>query len=107
MTDNKELVRLRELAGIVGEDELSYLEDPNELDDIPSVKLHLDDAGNMRVEVSAFFHSPDNRKTALLKNNPALQDLVMKAIQMQMQKAFRRSVHGVLGIPYGLPENKK
>jgi len=26
----------------------------------------------------------------------------MKAIQIESQKAFRKAVHGVLGIPYGL-----
>jgi hypothetical protein len=31
----------------------------------------------------------------------------MKAIQMEAQKAFRRAVHSVLGIPYGLPESEK
>ena len=41
----------------------------------------------------------------LLKNNLALQDLLMKAIQIESQKMFRKTIHGVLGIPYGLKEN--
>ena len=56
--------------------------------------------------MSALYHDSTNGKIALLKNNPALQELVMKAIQMETQKAFRRAVHGVLGIPYGLKEVK-
>lgn len=99
--------RFQELAGIVGEDEHSMLIDPNPADDVPSVKLDIDENGNMKIELSAFFHSKDNGKIPLLANNPALQEVVMKAIQIESQKAFRKAVHGVLGIPYGLPENKK
>lgn len=99
--------RLQELAGIVGEEEHNYLKDPNPGDDVPSVKLDIDDNGTMRIELSAFFHDRSNGKIPLLKDNPALQDVVMKAIQIESQKAFRKAVHGVLGIPYGLPENKK
>ena len=98
--------RLQELAGIVGEDEHSMLIDPNPLDDLPSVKLDIDENGTMRIQLSAFFHSKDNGKIPLLADNPALQNVVMKAIQIESQKAFRKAVHGVLGIPYGLPENK-
>lgn len=98
--------RLQELAGIVGEEETNYLEDPNPLDDVPSVELEIDDNGTMRIQLSAFFHSKDNGKIPLLKDNPALQDVVMKAIQIESQKAFRKAVHGVLGIPYGLKEKK-
>jgi hypothetical protein len=98
--------RLQELAGIVGEEETNYLEDPNPLDDVPSVELEIDDNGVMKIQLTAFFHSSDNGKVPLLKDNPALQDVVMKAIQIESQKAFRKAVHGVLGIPYGLPENK-
>jgi hypothetical protein len=98
--------RLQELAGIVDEEESNYLEDPNPGDDVPSVKLDIDDNGTMRIQLSAFFHDRSNGKIPLLANNPALQDVVMKAIQIEAQKAFRRAVHGVLGIPYGLPETK-
>jgi len=31
---------------------------------------------------------------------------MMKAVQIESQKAFRKAVHGVLGIPYGLKEKK-
>jgi hypothetical protein len=84
------------------ESESNYMEDPNPLDDVPSVKLDIDDNGTMRIELSALFHNKDNGKIPLLKDNPALQDVVMKAIQIESQKAFRKAVHGVLGIPYGL-----
>lgn len=99
-----EVKRLQELAGVVGEEEHNYLEDPNPTDDVPSVKLDIDDNGLMKIELTAFFHTKDNGKVPLLINNPALQEVVMKAIQIESQKAFRKAVHGVLGIPYGLPE---
>jgi len=102
-----EIKRMQQLAGLVGEEEHNYLEDPNPGDDLPSVRLDIDDNGTMKIELSAFFHNKDNGKIPLLANNPALQDVVMKAIQIESQKAFRKAVHGVLGIPYGLPENKK
>lgn len=108
MKNLKEVSRLRELAGIgrVKEEEHNFLEDPNPLDDVPSVKLDINDDGMMKIEVSSFFHTPNNGKVSLLVGNPVLQDLVMKAVQAETQKAFRRAVHGVLGIPYNLPENK-
>jgi len=99
-----EAKRLQELAGVVNEYEHNYLEDPNPVDDIPSVKLDIDDNGMMKIELTAFFHTSGNGKVPLLKNNPALQEVVMKAIQIESQKAFRKAIHGVLGIPYGLPE---
>jgi hypothetical protein len=101
-----EAKRLQELAGVVDEEEHNHLPDRELMDDIPSVKLYINDHGMMRIKLSAFYHDPSNGKIALLKDNPALQELVMKAIQMETQKAFRRAVHGVLGIPYGLKETK-
>jgi len=102
-----EIKRLKELAGITLEGEHNYLFDPELMDDIPSVKLNINDHGMMRINLSALYHDSSNGKMALLKDNPVLQELVMKAIQMETQKAFRKAVHGVLGIPYGLPENSK
>jgi hypothetical protein len=98
--------RMQELAGIVDEEEHNYLPDLELMDDLPSVKLYINDHGMMRIKLSAFYHDPSNGKIPLLINNPALQELVMKAIQMETQKAFRRAIHGVLGIPYGLKETK-
>jgi hypothetical protein len=103
----EEIKRFKELAGIVSEDEHNFLPDPDSIDDIPSVKLDIDDQGLMKIQLSAFYHGPENGKIPLLKDNPVLQELVMKAIQEESQKAFRRAVHGVLGIPYGLPESSK
>lgn len=97
-----EVERMQKLAGVVHEEEHAILYDPNPLDDITSVKLDIDDDNNMRIQLSAFYHDSSNGKIPLLKDNPALQELVMKAIQLESQKAFRRAVHGVLGIPYGL-----
>ena len=95
------------LENYMEEEEHNMLAEPEEIDDIPSVKLDIDDNGLMKIELTAFYHGPENGKIPLLINNPALQEVVMKAIQLESQKAFRRAVHGVLGIPYGLPENKK
>jgi hypothetical protein len=106
-----EVKHFQKIAGILKESDYSlemkeeeenFMIDDNPMDDIPSVKLDIDDDGNMTIQLSAFFHSKDNGKIALLKHNPALQDVVMKAIQIRSQKAFREAVHGVLGIPYGL-----
>jgi len=107
MKQLNEVKRLQTLAGVVAEKESNYLEDPDVIDDIPSVKLDIDDNGLMKIELSAFYHGPENGKIPLLINNPVLQELVMKAIQVESQKAFRRAVHGVLGVPYGLPEDHK
>jgi hypothetical protein len=100
-----DLKRLKELAGI-GEEEVNMIPDENPLDDIPGIKIEIDDNNNMLVQMSAQYHDSTNGKIALLKDNPVLQELVMKAIQMEAQKAFRKAVHGVLGIPYGLKEAK-
>lgn len=80
--------------------------DPQHVDDIPSVKLHVDDNENLAIQISAFYHGPENKKIPLLVGNKVLQDLLLKAFQVESQKMFRRVVHGVLGIPYGLPENE-
>ena len=100
-----ELKRFQELAGIQ-ESEVNILPDENPLDDIPGIAINIDDSNNMMVQMSALYHDSTNGKIALLKDNPALQELVMKAIQQETQKAFRKAVHGVLGIPYGLKETK-
>lgn len=103
-----EVKQLQKIAGILKEstemeeNEFNAMIDDNPMDDVPSVKMDIDDEGNMFIQLSAFFHSKDNGKIPLLKDNPALQDVVMKAIQIESQKAFRKAVHGVLGIPYGL-----
>jgi len=99
-----EAKRLQELAGVVSEAEDNTIPDENPMDDVPGIAIHVDDDNNMRVQLSTLYHDSTNGKIALLKNNPALQEVVMKAIQIETQKAFRKAVHGVLGIPYGLPE---
>lgn len=101
----EDLKRLKELAGIK-EEEFNTLPDENPLDDVPGIQIKIDDNNNMLVQMSAQYHDSTNGKIALLKNNPVLQEVVMKAIQIEAQKAFRKAVHGVLGIPYGLKETK-
>jgi hypothetical protein len=100
-----ELKRFQELAGIQ-EREFNIIPDENPLDDVPGIAIDIDDDNNMFVQMSALYHDSTNGKIALLKDNPALQELVMKAIQQETQKAFRKAVHGILGIPYGLKETK-
>ena len=100
-----DLKRLKELAGIK-EEEMNMLPDENPLDDAPGIQIKIDDNNNMLVQMSAQYHDSTNGKIAILKDNPALQEVVMKAIQIEAQKAFRKAVHGVLGIPYGLKETK-
>ena len=100
-----ELKRLRELAGLEVE-ETNILPDENPLDDSPGIMIDIDDNNNMFVQMSAQYHDSTNGKIALLKDNPALQEVLMKSIQIEAQKAFRKAVHGVLGIPYGLKEAK-
>lgn len=102
-----EVKRMQKLAGVANEEEQNILVDPNPVDDVPSVKLDIDENGTMKIELSAFFHTKDNGKIPLLADNPALQEVLMKAIQIESQKAFRKAVHGVLGLPYGLPEGSK
>lgn len=82
-------------------------EDPQHIDDIPSVKLYVDDNEKLTIQISAFYHGPENKKIPLLVGNEVLQDLLLKAFQIESQKMFRKVVHGVLGEPYGLPENIK
>ena len=100
-----ELKRLKELAGIE-EEEVNILPDENPLDDVPGIEIKIDDNNNMLVQMSAQYHDSTNGKIAMLKDNPTLQEVLMKAIQIESQKAFRKAVHGVLGIPYGLKESK-
>ena len=100
-----ELKRLKELAGIE-EEEVNILPDENPLDDVPGIEIKIDGNNNMFVQMSAQYHDSTNGKIAMLKDNPALQEVLMKAIQIESQKAFRKAVHGVLGIPYGLKESK-
>lgn len=97
-----EIKRMQKLAGVVQEEEFNIAPDENYMDDIPGIAIYIDDNNNMRVQLSSQYHDSTNGKIALLKNNPALQELVMKAIQLESQKAFRRAIHGVLGIPYKL-----
>ena len=99
-----EIKRLQELAGVV-ENEVNAIDDPNIFDDVPSVRITVDDQDGrpkMFLELSAFFHDEGNGKIELLKDNPMLQELLMKAIQQQAQKMFRHTVHSVLGKPFGI-----
>lgn len=100
-----EIKRLQELAGVVDENEVNSIDDPNIFDDVPSVRVTIDDEDGrpkMFLELSAFFHDEGDGKINLLKDNPALQELLMKTVQQQAQKMFRQSVHSILGQPFGI-----
>jgi hypothetical protein len=88
------------------------LKDDNPFDDIPSIEIQLiDDKEGISspkafVNVSSMGHGGENGKMEILKNNPALQDKVMKELQIEFQKTFRRVIHSILGEPFGLDEKK-
>ena len=95
------------------DEEVGYLslKDDNPFDDVPSVDIQIIDdkegasSPKAFVNFSSMFHSGDNGKMEILKNNPALQDKVMMALQSEFQKTFRRVIHGILGEPFGLNED--
>ena len=88
------------------------LKDNNPFDDVPSIDIQLIDdkegasSPKAFVNFSSMYHSGDNGKMEILRNNPALQDKVMKMLQSEFQKTFRRVIHGVLGEPFGLDEEE-
>lgn len=84
--------------------------DPNDMDDIPSIEVTLVDDGEGHdpdafFKMSAMYHSGDNGKMEIFKNNPGLQKAVTALLQKEFQKTFRKVIHGVLGEPFGLDEN--
>ena len=87
------------------------LKDDNPFDDVPSIDIQMIDdkegasSPKAFVNFSSMYHSGDNGKMEILRNNPALQDKVMKMLQAEFQKTFRRVIHGVLGEPFGLNED--
>jgi len=95
------------------DEEVGYLslKDNNPFDDVPSIDIQIiDDKEGVSspkafVNFSSMYHSGDNGKMEILKNNPALQDKVMMALQSEFQKTFRRVIHGILGEPFGLRED--
>jgi hypothetical protein len=95
------------------DEEVGYLslKDDNPFDDVPSIDIQIiDDKEGVSspkafVNFSSMYHSGDNGKMEILKNNPALQDKVMMALQSEFQKTFRRVIHGILGEPFGLRED--
>jgi hypothetical protein len=109
------LLSMDDYQDIVGEpidEEIDYLslKDDNPFDDVPSIDIQMiDDKEGVSspkafVNFSSMYHSGDNGKMEILRNNPALQDKVMMALQAEFQKTFRRVIHGILGEPFGLDE---
>jgi hypothetical protein len=113
------LLSMEDYIDIVGvpKDELDEevgflsLKDDNPFDDVPSIDIQLIDdkegasSPKAFVNFSSMYHSGDNGKMEILRNNPALQDKVMQTLQAEFQKTFRRVIHGVLGEPFGLNED--
>ena len=95
------------------DEEVGYLslKDDNPFDDVPSIDIQIIDdkegasSPKAFVNFSSMYHSGDNGKMEILRNNPALQDKVMMALQSEFQKTFRRVIHGVLGEHFGLNED--
>ena len=89
------------------ENQFNSLEDYNIFDDIPSIRMQITDEGGedkLFLEMSALYHSGDNGKISILKNNPELQEKVMQLLQQEFQSTFRKVIHEVLGEPFGLNE---
>ena len=98
-------MKLRDLL----ENQFNSLEDYNIFDDVPSIRMQIiDEEGEDKLflEMSALYHSGDNGKISILKNNPELQEKVMQLLQQEFQSTFRRVMHGILGEPFGLDENE-
>jgi hypothetical protein len=112
MEHNKIRERIRTEIQKAMQENIAYtLQDENVFDDIPSVTMYIDDSDGTDkafFEISSMYHG-DNGKMTVLKNNPALQQAVAEVLQKEIQKTFRRVVHGILGEPFGLKEvnNKK
>jgi hypothetical protein len=103
-----------DLIGGQIEEEIDYLslKDDNPFDDVPSIDIQLiDDKEGITsptafITISAMGHDGSNGKMQILKDNPALQDKVLKTLQSEFQKTFRRVIHGILGKPFGLDEEE-
>ena len=81
--------------------------DPNPMDDVPSIKVDLVNDPNSPdafFKMSAMYHSGDNGKMKIFRNNPGLQKAVTALLQKEFQKTFRKVIHGTLGEPFGLRE---
>jgi hypothetical protein len=64
-------------------------------------------APTLKLELSAMWHSGDNGKIQILKDNPELQQEVMQEMQKEIQATFRKVIHSILGEPNGLAEFKR
>lgn len=91
--------------------EIDKLDGESDTDDLPTVTLTIMDdsfentqAPTLKLDLSALWHSGDNGKIQILKDNPELQQEVMQKMQKEVQATFRRVIHSVLGEPYGLDE---
>ena len=80
-------------------------EDYKIFDDVPSVRIHIDDAEEkprMFAEVGHMYHSGDNGKIAALKKDKELQKKLTERLQKDFQETFRKAVHELVGEPNNL-----
>ena len=109
-------MKLSDLKYLISEEVSNVLEnefeaaiDPNMYDDVPTINLYIDDADGqdkMFIEISAMYHSGDNGKVSILKQNPELRQQVVTTLQKEIQAAFRKTIHTLAGVPFGLKEKQ-
>ena len=93
--------------------EFATLDDQDTFNDVPSVSLQIvddheqGDSPKVFMQLSAMYHSGQNGKMQILKDNPELQQKVLQVMQVEVQKTFRRVIHSILGEPFGLDEESK
>jgi len=99
---------------ILEELKIDKLDGNSDVDDLPTVTLTIMDdsfensqAPTLKLDLSAMWHSGDNGKIQILKDNPELQQEVMQKMQKEVQATFRKVIHSILGEPYGLDEFKR
>jgi hypothetical protein len=80
-------------------------EDYKVFDDVPSVRIHIDDAEKtprMFVEIDRLYHSGDTGKIEILKKDKSLQKKLAERLQKDFQNTFRKAVHELVGKPNDL-----
>ena len=90
---------------IVYEGRATSAEDYKVFDDVPSVRIHIDDAEEtprMFVEIDRLYHSGDTGKIEILKKDKSLQKKLAKRLQKDFQDTFRKAVHELVGKPNDL-----
>jgi len=106
----KQIIREEIQRAVSEENVTTYVDDNILFNDIPSVTLHIEEYKGediMVIEVSGMWHSADNGKVAILKDNPQLREQVVLKLQKEFQKAYRETIHSIAGEPFGLKEKQQ